>query len=277
MSLFLLLLAQFLPPLCSLPFLIRQLRIRMSSNFLSLALAGALALILPPAISFDDRAPGSVPSYVTQYAPVVYLASTDKYFPSDIGAQLGNTHPDVNSSTIIGAPSPLTLDNLGQLNSLGGEDVYLTSNENVTTNPSYLYGVAPDASGRTGDAFSCAVIVNDHGNGAVDAFYMYFYAFDFGGVYVGLNVGNHVGDWEHNMVRFQDGLPTAIWYSQHSNGEAFTYDVVNKYDGGDRVRRPLDLSIVRQQLTNGKPAHSLQRKRIPCKLRDRRRPRLRYP
>lgn len=44
--------------------------------------------------------------------------------------------------------------------------------------------------------------------------------------------GNHVGDWEHNMIRFSNGVPQAVWYSQHSNGEAFTYQVVNKV--GDR-------------------------------------------
>lgn len=41
-------------------------------------------------------------------------------------------------------------------------------------------------------------------------------------------------DWEHNMVRFANGTPTAVWYSQHSNGEAFTYDAVQK--SGLRVR-----------------------------------------
>ena len=67
---------------------------------------------------------------------------------------------------------------------------------------------------------------------------MYFYAFDYGGNYFGFNIGDHVGDWEHNMVRFQDGEPQAIWYSQHSNGEAFTYDAVAKYNDGVRVWQP---------------------------------------
>lgn len=30
------------------------------------------------------------------------------------------------------------------------------------------------------------------------------------------------------MVRFQNGKPTAVWFSQHAFGEAFTYDAVEK-------------------------------------------------
>lgn len=33
------------------------------------------------------------------------------------------------------------------------------------------------------------------------------------------------------MVRFENGEPQAVWYSQHSGGEAFTYDAVLKIDG----------------------------------------------
>jgi hypothetical protein len=33
---------------------------------------------------------------------------------------------------------------------------------------------------------------------------------------------------EHNMVRFQNGAPKAVWYSQHEYGEAFSYAAVPK-------------------------------------------------
>jgi hypothetical protein len=178
--------------------------------------------------------PSGVPPFAVQYAPVAYLYSGEKSFPSDIGAQLVNTQPEVNFTVISDAPNPLTLDNLNDLNNYGnnGEYVYLTSKDDVTDNPSWLSGFAPNKRGKTAGATSCAVIVNDHGSGLVDVFYMYFYAFDFGGVYFGFNIGNHVGDWEHTMVRFKDGQPQAIWYSQHSNGEAFTYHAVEKYGNG---------------------------------------------
>lgn len=184
------------------------------------------------------QAPSGVPSFVTEFAPIVHLYSVDPYRPSDIGAQVVNTQPEVNFTTVTGEPNPLTLDNLNQLNNDG--QVYLTSISNPTTTPgpAYLYGVAPDAQGKTNNATSCAIIVVDHGNGAVDAFYMYFYAFNFGGLYLDnyINIGNHVGDWEHNMVRFGNGTPTAIWFSQHSGGQAFSYKAAEKYNGGVRVR-----------------------------------------
>lgn len=189
--------------------------------------------------------PPNVPSYVTDYAPMLYLHTADPYRPADLSAQIANTQPEVNSTLISTAPSPLTLDNLNALNTEGdngGADVYLTSTSYIDVNspdnmPVWTKGVLPNSNGETEGAVSCAVIVIDHGSsGLVDVFYMYFYAFNWGGVYLdALNLGNHVGDWEHNMVRFQNGEPQAVWYSQHANGEAFTYGVTQKFEGGTRV------------------------------------------
>lgn len=147
----------------------------------------------------------------TLLAPKVWLQSQDPYYPSDIGAQLAHTKPKINFVEVAGAPNPLTLDNLASLNALGGQSVYLTSVDDVTKNPAWLNGVKPDTSGKTNGATSCAVIVNDHGAGNVDAYYMYFYAFDVGNTVLGQEVGNHVGDWEHNMIRFKNGIPQAVW------------------------------------------------------------------
>jgi hypothetical protein len=166
---------------------------------------------------------------------LVWLQSTEKYNPGDIGAQLVNTRPETNFTIVANAPNPLTLNNLNEL----GGNVYLTSIEDVTTNPSWLDGVKPDSSGKTEGASSCAIIVNDHGSGLVDAFYMYFYPFNLGNTVLGDVIGNHVGDWEHNMIRYKDGVPQALWYSQHGFGEAFTYAAVEK-----RGIRPVTYSAV---------------------------------
>ncbi len=139
-----------------------------------------------------------------------------------------HTQPQSNFAAVQGLQSSLSLDNLASLNTLGGTNVSLTSVDNVTKNPAWLKGVKPDDSGKTAGAISTAIIINDHGGGKVDAFYIYFYAYNQGPTYFLQEVGDHVGDWEHNMVRFQNGLPKAIWYSQHAYGEAFTYDAVDK-------------------------------------------------
>ncbi|MCJ1312797.1 hypothetical protein MMC25_006473 [Agyrium rufum] len=193
----------------------------------------ALSLFQPvfsvPVADLFERA-SAIPSYVITYAPIVYLDTQEKYFPSDIGAQLPNTVPEVNFTKLTGYATPLTLNSLNELNADGGKSVYLTSTSDITKSPApaYLNGVVPDSSGKTNGAVSCAIIVNDHGSGHVDAFYMYFYAYNEGNTVLGQEIGDHVGDWEHNMIRFLNGVPQQVWYSQHNNGEAFTYGCLNK-------------------------------------------------
>ncbi|KAE9961246.1 hypothetical protein EG328_004402 [Venturia inaequalis] len=190
----------------------------------------------PPSISGASNAPSNVPGYVIKYAPLVYLHTQEPYMPSDIGAQVTNSKPKLEFADIPNVPSPLNLDNLDVLNNFGnkGVNIYLTSNDDITKNPPWIKGVKPNANGKTEGAKSCAVIVVDKGNGMVDAFYMYYFAFNYGGIVLGKNVGNHIGDWEHNMVRFQNGVPTAVWYSQHSSGQSFKYSAVPKDASGFR-------------------------------------------
>ena len=182
-------------------------------------------------------------------APVVYLQSTDPYFPTDLTVFLEHTTPRVNFTEVPGPSKPLTLDNVNQ----DADTVFLTSNDDVTQNPNWIKGTKPDATGKTNGATTAAIIVNDKGNGNVDAFYMYFYAYNWGGEVLGFDAlnfgkschlrsleilltynsqGNHVGDWEHNMVRFLNGVPQAVWYSQHANGQAFKYPSVEKTEAG---------------------------------------------
>ena len=107
----------------------------------------------------------------------------------------------------------------------------MTSKTNVSTNPAWLYGVPPARNYSTPGATSSATIVYDHGDGTVDAFYMYFYAFNYGDVVLNQLLGNHVGDWEHTMIRFLNGQPTTMWFSIHDFGECYTYAAVSKYGG----------------------------------------------
>jgi hypothetical protein len=133
----------------------------------------------------------------------VYLQSKDEYLPSDIESQLKHTHPVIKGgSPIPNSPSPLTLNNLDALNAHGGKDVFLSSNDDVSKNPAWIKGVRPDANGKTNGAKSCCIVVNDHGTGTVDAFYMYFYAYNQGQTVFAKELGNHVGDWSASHLPF---------------------------------------------------------------------------
>lgn len=125
----------------------------------------------------------------TSPAPLVYLHSADPYFPTDIQTFLNNTTPRVQFNEVPGPSKPLTTSNLNQM----GSDVWLTSNDDVTTDPTWIKGTKPNRDGKTENAITSAVIINDKGNGNVDAFYMYFYAWNYGGEVLGwdkLNFGN---------------------------------------------------------------------------------------
>jgi hypothetical protein len=132
-------------------------------------------------------------------APVIWLNSREEYLPSDLAAQLAHTHPEIHpeidGKPIVGHASPLTLENLDTLNDGDKQNVYLSANDDFTKNPPWLKGVRPDANGKTNGAVSCCIIVNDKGAGVVDAFYLYFYAYNKGQTIFDKELGDHLGDW----------------------------------------------------------------------------------
>jgi hypothetical protein len=88
-------------------------------------------------------------------------------------------------------PEKLTLFNLDQLNQFAnvGKNVFLKSKDDVSKNPPWLQGILPDAAGRVPNAKTCCVVVVDKGNGIVDAFWFYFYAFNWGGIVLDMKMG----------------------------------------------------------------------------------------
>ncbi|EXJ77425.1 hypothetical protein A1O3_09651 [Capronia epimyces CBS 606.96] len=171
--------------------------------------------------------------------------------PSDILTHVLHTIPFRNFEPIPDVPA-LDLDTLSSLNQYG-KAVYLTAIENVTSNPDWFLGETPDAAGALHNSTACAVVVIEKAEQEVDAFYFYFYSFNEGADITqvlpplnrifpdgrpGDHFGDHVGDWEHNMIRFKNGKPTGIYFSQHGSGQAC------KWDDGSCVSKDGDRPVV---------------------------------
>lgn len=86
--------------------------------------------------------------------------------------------------------------------------------------------------GGRSNAPAILICVNK-GQGIVDAFWFFFYGFNLGNVVFNVRFGNHVGDWEHTLVRFQHGVPKYVFFSEHNFGAAYGYGAVEKI--GKRV------------------------------------------
>lgn len=82
------------------------------------------------------------------------------------------------------------------------------------------------------DAPAVLIVVNK-GRGIVDAFWFFFYSYNLGNLVLNIRFGNHVGDWEHTLVRFEHGKPRYVFYSEHFFGEAYGFGAVEKI--GNRV------------------------------------------
>jgi hypothetical protein len=100
----------------------------------------------------------------------------------------------------------------------------------------------PSPSGRS--PAPAILILVDKGHGILDAFWFYFYSYNLGTTVFNIRFGNHIGDWEHSLIRFHYGVPKAVFFSAHSGGTAFTYNAVEKGKGPGREGRPVLYSAV---------------------------------
>lgn len=139
----------------------------------------------------------------------MWLHSDDPFRPADVLEHIRHTTPTVNQEAIPNLPK-LDLDNLALLNDASDGKVALTSNDDVTTLPPWLFGHVPDESGRIANATPCVVIAVERSPRDIDAFFFYFYSYDRGANITqvleplnrliedtehGMHFGDHVGDW----------------------------------------------------------------------------------
>ena len=214
----------------------------------------------------NNHSSNEIPQYVLDYAPLVHLYSGEHFWPCDIADHLNHVTPNLNYTPILSRSQNLKLTNLDDLNEYdNGRFVYLKSDDNVEERPDWLGGQKnipdepeatevrhsrhphqkpdnaqtqePPAGGRS-SAPAILITVNK-GHGIVDAFWFYFYSYNLGNVVLGIRFGNHIGDWEHSLVRFQHGKPKVVFFSEHFFGQAYTYEAVEKIG-----RRPVVYSAV---------------------------------
>ncbi|QPG75989.1 hypothetical protein FOA43_003375 [Brettanomyces nanus] len=182
---------------------------------------------------------GEIPSYVTEYSPVVHLYSEERYLPYDIAGFVKHFHGEYENGTRInhiGKKGHLRIEDLEKLAPLSTKEskVYLTSNEDFDTDPEWLTGLANMPSYYNGEIKNApaTLIVVDKGNGWIDAYWFYFYSFNLGPFVMGFGpFGDHVGDWEHSLVRFYNGEPVIVWMSAHGGGGAYFYKNLEKWAG----------------------------------------------
>lgn len=101
--------------------------------------------------------------------------------------------------------------------------------------PTVDRGHKPDASGYS--AAPAVLVLVDKGSGILDAFWFFFYSYNLGQTVLKMRFGNHVGDWEHCMVRFENGIPRAMFLSEHEGGQAYAWSALEK----KRVNMTLDV------------------------------------
>lgn len=182
---------------------------------------------------------GKIPEFIINAAPVVHLYAEERYLPADIKEYVTHFRVATGSGKNI-TNKGTRIQDLGSIQKGFGsdnQDLFLTAMEDYSTDPDWITGVKniPDIeTGELADA-PAVVIVVDKGDGIIDSFWFYFYPFNLGPFVMGGGpYGNHIGDWEHSLVRFQDGVPELVWMSAHGGGSAYDYTCMEHFDDTKR-------------------------------------------
>lgn len=124
----------------------------------------------------------ALPDYAITYAPLSYLYSGEKWFPSDITTHLENVKPEVDY-VATGANDSVTLDTLDTYAS----DVYLTASDGpilspLDDSPAWILSEYGTPNNSTGYSAAPGLIIAAEKNSTItDVFYFYFYSYNYGG------------------------------------------------------------------------------------------------
>jgi hypothetical protein len=187
-----------------------------------------------------------IPDYILEYAPYCHLYSGEEYWPGVLSEHLEHTTPCIGYDPVPCRFQQPNLRDLDQLNQF--KKLYLTSKDDPENYPDWIGGVDnkpmiqqseragrrktqstvfPGRSTPHRSSAPAVLIVVDKGE-YVDAFWFFFYSFNLGNHVLGQRFGNHVGDWEHTAIRFKNGKPTEVFFSEHEWGAAYYWNDTEK-------------------------------------------------
>ncbi|PLW43323.1 hypothetical protein PCASD_06129 [Puccinia coronata f. sp. avenae] len=197
-----------------------------------------------------------VPEYVLEYAPLVHLNTNEPFWPASIEEHLRHTVLKVPEG---GASRPEEDDPcaLLALPEYNHERCFLTAAQDVRPDP-LLHPWLVSSDGKPGPDGKSAVspvilILVDKSAitgvpGTLDAFWFFFYSFNLGPTVANIHFGNHIADWEHCMMRFENGQPKAAHLSAHADGASYVYECLEKIG-----KRPVIFSALGSHALYPKP------------------------
>ncbi|CAH7680937.1 expressed protein [Phakopsora pachyrhizi] len=155
-------------------------------NILTDSIAESSTIVMNKSSTLDPRfdfLPNqTIPSYAIDYAPLVYLHSEEKFWPSNYKTHLDNVQPEIDfkivpSFAASGMNTQTFLRSSNLLNLTDHDQMYLTSKDSIFKVPmaKWIYGEGkPDENGKS--AAPALIIAMDKtqqvGSGWVDVFYM---------------------------------------------------------------------------------------------------------
>lgn len=191
---------------------------------------------IPSKLTYNPE-PTTIPEYIPKYAPVVQLYSEEVYLPGDIQEYVTHFKLATETSNVT---DRLSLENLNSLarttRSVFGAktELYMTAQDVWETDPDWVTGEGNIPKLSTGElAKAPSVLITVDKGDYIDAFWFYFYPFNLGPFVMGAGpYGNHLGDWEHSLVRFSKRTqkPEIVWMSAHGGGTAYWFDSMGKLD-----------------------------------------------